>query len=79
MTRFINQFVGKPTPSNIEKLLDDIFLTAAVQRGHCEQSVVLCKHIIKCNETPAGQQQTKLDFQMEQVHLGTERKAQAGF
>lgn len=33
LSRFINQFVEKLTPSNIEKLLDDIFLTAAVQRG----------------------------------------------
>ena len=33
LSRFFNQFVEKLTPSNIEKLLDDIFLTAAVQRG----------------------------------------------
>ena len=33
LTRFINQFIEKLTPSNTEKLLDDMFLTAAVHRG----------------------------------------------
>lgn len=33
LSRFINQFVEKLNPSNTEKLLDDMFLTAAVHRG----------------------------------------------
>ena len=33
LSMFINQFVEKLTPSNSEKLLDDMFLTAAVHRG----------------------------------------------
>ena len=33
LSMFINQFVEKLTPSNSEKLLDDMFLTASVHRG----------------------------------------------
>lgn len=33
LSRFINQVIEKLTPSNTEKLLDEMFLTAAVKRG----------------------------------------------